>query len=107
MKNLKQRQAHWRSILDRYEASGLNRKEFCNTHQIDLAQFQYYHRKFTDQARGESKLSPGINLAPVILKSPPTPEKIHLKLPNGIECYLPYDIKDTSLLKLIQGLRLC
>lgn len=108
MKKIEQRYAHWQSIMDNHESSGLSQEEFCEKNQINFRKFRYYRWQLARRAnKAISEKYPEVKLASVSLKQSSDSYKLYIKHPSGIECYIPSDIDKAQLDKLIQGLLIC
>ena len=75
----------WLQLIERYQASGLQQKEFCQQHEISLSTFQYWlYRRSKSKSRSKGKQA----FVPVEVVALPAPEAqtgklLEIKLWNG------------------------
>jgi hypothetical protein len=99
---------NWPALMEQYEQSRLDRKQFCNENNISLPQFKYYRQKLKRQLSIHHKAT----LVPITLKAiseqeESAPHHFQLTFENGIRCQIPTDFNSNSLKQLIEVLQAC
>jgi hypothetical protein len=100
----KSRSDYWRGLLERWSASGLSQRRFCEERGISLSTFTYWRRRL----RGESEVESQVPFIPVEIKPPQgsrRPSHYEVRLESGARIRVPFDFESDSLLRLIDLLR--
>lgn len=98
---------NWPALMEQYEQSRLDRKQFCQENNISLPQFKYYRQKLKPQSSSSHKAT----LVPITLKTS-LPEGhpldyFQLTFRNDIRCQVPAHFNPESLKQLIEVLQSC
>lgn len=91
---------YWRGVLEKWLASGMSQRRFCEERGISLSTFTYWRRRLREMSEGGSASA----FIPVEIK-PPRRETGHsyyeVRLKNGARIRVPFDFESDSLLRLI------
>lgn len=86
----------FKAIHQHKEQSGLNKKQFCEKHNIKLHIYNYWLRKLRDEKVDSPEF--------IELESANQTNELITRLPNGIVLNIPADFCSTHLKKLIHVL---
>lgn len=104
----KNSQAFWENQFKKYEASDLNKEEFCSRYKLDRNLFFRWLKKVRPDLKGRHKNTKSITTASSFLSlKESTSEKILVKLSGGIELAFSTDTSPrwiASFLKELEGL---
>ena len=90
----KERQDQMQALVEQWQQSDYNQREFARMHQINYHTFRYWIGKF----QKPSELPEDF----VELSSPVTEHQLCLRYPNGVELYLPVATPKRILQELIR-----
>jgi hypothetical protein len=100
---------NWPVLIEHYEKSTLNRKQFCQENNISLSQFKYHHAKLKRSSINAATLS----LIPIHIKEAseikPTQTNRHFQITfkNDIYCQIPVNVNAEKLKQLMEVLQAC
>ena len=77
------RTAHWQSLIDRWQSSGVSARRFCREHELSYSQFLYWAGKLQPDARRKPTPTTGFTRV-VPLNSVTTEAGLHITLPSGV-----------------------
>lgn len=90
----KERQKQMQSLVEQWQQSDYNQREFARMHQVNYYTFRYWIAKLqktTETPEGFVELS-----------SPTTDHQLCLRYPNGVELYLPVATPKSIIQELIR-----
>lgn len=100
---------NWSALIEQYEQSKLNRKQFCRENNISLSQFKYQRTKLKRQSINATTTP----LIPISIKATstinPTRADKHFQITfnNGIYCQIPIQVEAEKLKQLMEVLQAC
>ena len=96
----KSRSDYWRGVLEKWSASGLSQRRFCEERGISFSTFCYWRRRLRETSASGSA-TPFI---PVEIKPPRRGTGLscyEVRLESGARIRVPFDFESDSLLRLI------
>jgi len=100
------RRAHWRTIINSHERSGLTVREFCRRREIPESAFYFWRRRLRDQGdrhttgtAGEAAEFVAVNLLDE--DSAPVAGRIEIELPGGRRVVLTPPVDRQSLADVV------
>jgi hypothetical protein len=109
----KDRELHWRGVLQRQAESGLNVAEFCRRNSISGPSFYSWKRKLKERDAGlpqenqptRSQTVSAGQLLPVRIESTDPPEPMRILMPRGLSLDVPSGTDPSVLTDLLRALR--
>lgn len=109
----KDRESHWRDILQRQAASGMSVAEFCRQESLSGPSFYSWRRKLkerdakSEDANQRAKIPAASvgQLLPVRIESTNPPEPMRILMPRGVSLDVPSNIDPGALAGLLRALR--
>ena len=96
-----QREAWWREQVERYEASGLSVRRFCQESRLSEASFYAWRRTLRLRAREAQAAT----FVPVVVTPPPsTSGSFMVELRGGRKLHLPMAMPMDHVIALLRGL---
>jgi hypothetical protein len=83
-----------RPIIERWEVSGLTKKEFCDQQQIAPSVFYYWYKKYKTQDNSSGFI-------PIKIKSTTYGDHLEIIYPNGVKLKLSPDVSPAMLRQYI------
>lgn len=109
------RELHWRGVLERQAASGLSVAAFCRQESISAPSLYIWRRKLAQRdATGEPRSSEAAprsgagsigSLIPVQIESQPSPSAVRIFLPQGVTVEAAGDGGGAGLAELLRAAR--
>lgn len=69
--NTKERHKFWADIMERYEKSGLTRKDFCSENNLNLNKFRNWRFRIKKKYKGNKKATSDNKFIPLVVTDPP------------------------------------
>jgi transposase-like protein len=108
----RERELHWRGVLQRQAESGLTVAEYCRQESISGPSFYSWKRKLKERdTRSQAENHPGDTQSaagqflPVRIESVGPAASVRILLPQGTSLDVPSSIAPASLIDLLQALR--
>lgn len=109
----KERELHWRGVLERQSESGLTVAGFCRQESVSAASFYAWRRKLKEPnsralgraPRVDDEADLGRQLLPVRIESGGSPCVVRILLPQGASIDAPCSIDRGALVELLGALR--
>lgn len=95
-----QREAWWREQVQRYEASGLSVRRFCEESRLSEASFYAWRRTLRLRAREAQAAT----FVPVVVTPPPMSGSLIIELRGGRKLHLPLAMSMDHVIALLRGL---
>ena len=93
------------ATIEKYLASGLTQKQFCQQEQLTYSTFQLWLKKYR-QANADStqeRSQPGNNFVPLTFQPSPAKPDYIIEYPNGVVLRVSRAIEPQTLIQLIQA----
>jgi len=108
----KDREVHWRGVLERQAESGLKVADFCRQESVSAPSFYFWRRRLQEQeallnhqvGRAGSAVS-SRQLLPVHIESGAPAAPVRILLPQGVSLETSTSIDDRRLTDLLRALR--
>lgn len=92
----------WRPHLAAWNGSGLSQAAYCRRHGLSIKSFAYWRRRLR-RTEGVADA-----LVPIVVADVPTAdERIEVRLPNGLQVWLPTDTAPARVVPMIRALWSC
>lgn len=94
----------WKPHIAGWRDSGQSQAAYCRQHGLDLKRFGYWRRTLapTDEASSLPALVPI-----VVSGAPSADERVEVRLPNGLQVWLPNGMGPTRLVPMVRALWSC
>lgn len=101
------RQTQWQALIEEQEKSDLSQKEFCRQRHLVLSQFGYYRGRM--KVKGSSDNSNSSSFIPIQVNQPTSSSSFEVRvvLPNGFQCYFPYQLESLFIKRFMEILLSC
>jgi len=97
------RHEKWRTLVEKYEKSGLSQAEFCKQQSLVLSQFVYYRSHI--KANERNTASHPQSFVPVQITQPSSSLlEVRVILPNGFQCYFPGQLDMAYIKRWVEAL---
>jgi transposase-like protein len=108
----KDREVHWRGVLERQAASGLSVADFCRQETVSAPSFYFWRRRLQEQeATGNQQafrpatVVSSRQLLPVHIESAAPAAAVRILLPQGVSLETSTSIDEGRLSALLRALR--
>ncbi len=107
------REQHWRNVLERQATSGLSVASFCRQESISAAGFYSWRRKLAERdseprelnQQPDATTTSAAQLLPVRIESSSVPAMVRVLLPHGVAIDAPSSIDHATLAGLVRAVR--
>ncbi len=88
-------------LINKWQASGISLKEFCNNHNLSVHIFYYWLRKYKQQ---HNSLSTGFIPVEVNAVEEPSKTEVQILYPNGVQITLSDQVSTPRIKALINAI---
>jgi transposase-like protein len=102
----KDREVHWRAVLERQGESGLSVADFCRQESVSAPSFYFWRRRLQEQeAVRPATVVSSRQLLPVHIESAAPAAAVRILLPQGFSLETSTSIDERRLCDLLRALR--